>query len=52
VKAVVALRHVQLLQLDGRRVEGERDGVGELGVHQQRRLGMDLQFHIYQRKVS
>ena len=38
VEAVVDLRDLELLELDGGRVEGEPDGERELGVHQERRL--------------
>ena len=38
VEAVVDLRDLELLQLDGGRVEGEPDGERELGVHQEGRL--------------
>ena len=38
VEAVVDLWDLELLELDGRGVEGEPHGERELGVHQQRRL--------------
>ena len=38
VEAVVDLWDLELLELDGGRVEGEPHGERELGVHQERRL--------------